>query len=117
MGDEFGDGAGGVRIVKGGTVSTTDLSTGTALPETDTYKTYGSSSNLWGETWTSDDINGSTFGFVISIVGYQGPTGTAPTAQVDHIRITIHYTEASGDTKAQVRSGSINVKSGNIKIQ
>jgi hypothetical protein len=81
-----------VRIVKGGTVGSTDKSNGTGWPATDTYRTYGSSSDLWGETWTSTDINASTFGVVISCTN---TTTSGVEARVDHIRITVHYTEAS----------------------
>ena len=55
-----------VRIVKGGVIGTTDKSITDTWETTDTTKTYGSSSDLWGETWTGDDINATNFGFVIA---------------------------------------------------
>lgn len=86
-----------VRIVKGGTIQTTDLAdTGTIWPITDTYKTYGSSSELWGTTWTDTDINSSTFGVVISASLRGLPGKFFSYAYVDHIRITVHYTEGGG---------------------
>lgn len=77
-----------VRIVKGGTIGSTDKSSLTAWPSSDTYASYGSSSDVWGETWTADDINATTFGAAISVkttAALAGPT-------IDHVRITIHYT-------------------------
>lgn len=85
--------AGGVKIVKGGTIGTTDMvtaSTCTAWTTTDTYVTYGSSASLWGETWTPADINASTFGVVMNATGFTG--GAAPVAKIDHIRMTVYYT-------------------------
>ena len=75
-----------IRIVKGGSVGSTDKSSVTEWPTTDTYKTYGGAADLWGETWSSTDINDSTFGFALSALGVGFGT-----AQVDHIRITVYY--------------------------
>jgi len=53
--------------------------------------TYGGSEDLWGTTWTVDDINGSGFG--AGLVGYIDATGgAAVTAYVDYMRITVYYT-------------------------
>ena len=75
------------RIVKGGSIGSTEKATGTSVPDTDAYITFGSSSDLWGETWTDSDINGSTFGFA-----YSSTSSKAATLSVDHIRVTVHYT-------------------------
>lgn len=84
-----------VRIVKGGTIGSTDKSAGGKWPGTDpnSYDTYGSNSNLWGETWTETDINSSTFGFAIS-GNRQGGGGTTCYPAIDHIRITVYYSSA-----------------------
>jgi hypothetical protein len=55
------------RIVKSdGNIGSTEKATQTNITTTDTYYIYGGSSDLWGETWTAEDINDSDFGFVIS---------------------------------------------------
>ena len=83
---------GNVRIVKGGTISTTNLSgTTNAIISTQSYQSLGNSTNLWGETWTVDDINASTFGVVVSITDTDSAIRNY---QVDHIRITVYYTDA-----------------------
>lgn len=82
-----------VRIVKGGVIGATDRSDATSWGTTDAYTTYGSASDLWGETWAVADINGSTFGVVISCTSGLGPDTTA---QIDHIRITVNYTPTGG---------------------
>lgn len=78
-----------VRIVKGGTVGSTDKADGaTEWPTTDGTATYGSSSDKWGETWTRTDINATDFGMVLAST--DGGGSGAP--EVDHISITVHYT-------------------------
>ena len=80
-----------VLIIKGGVIGSTDKAdTVNVWPLTDTYKSYGSSSELWGETWTPADINDSGFGFVISATGFADVSSAK--ADVDHIRITVYYT-------------------------
>jgi hypothetical protein len=77
-----------VRIVKGGVIGATDKSSGTNWPTTEAYQSYGSSTDLWGETWTPADINSSNFGFVISA---RKLAGGAQAERVNHIQITVHY--------------------------
>lgn len=81
-----------VKIVKGGTIGTTNKLSADIWPTTDAYKTYGGATDLWGETWTSTDINATNFGMVILAT----LDTLDETASVDHIRITINYTETGG---------------------
>jgi hypothetical protein len=76
-----------VRIVKGGTIQSTDLSSDIAWPFSDAYTTYGGASELWGTTWTPANINASNFGFAIACEGVTGAGG----CMIDHIRITVYY--------------------------
>ena len=80
-----------VKIVKGGTVGSTNKAIGGYWSTTDTYISYGGSSDLWGETWSDSDINATDFGVVFSptVTGGKG----AGVANVDHIRVTVYYTE------------------------
>jgi hypothetical protein len=78
-----------VRIVKDGSIGSTDKSNGTAWG-IGSLVTYGGSSDLWGESWTAEDINDPTFGAVIS--AQLGASGSN-TAQVDYCKITVYYTE------------------------
>ena len=55
------------KIVKSdGSIGTTNKAIGTELDSSDTYRTYGSSTEKWGETWSNTDVNDSDFGFVFS---------------------------------------------------
>jgi len=81
-----------VKIIKGGTASGDEKASGTIWPASDTYQTYGTASDKWGLTWTSTDINASNFGLSISA----GDFIALPwIGQIDHIRLTVHYTPAS----------------------
>lgn len=95
-----------VRLIIGGSLSGDNkANTGISWPTTDTYTSYGGASDLWGLTPTVSDVNGSDFGIAISgQITISGPASI--TGSVDHVRITVHYTEAAAGgqpiTKRQV---------------
>lgn len=78
-----------VSLVRAGVVETTNRrKTGMWPVEWATF-TYGGTSDLWGASWTPDDINDANFGFVInaSVSG-----NTAIIAGVIPLSITVYYT-------------------------
>lgn len=89
-----------LKLVKGGVIGGTDKTTVDTWPLSDTYVSSGSSSDLWGETWTAADINASDFGFSISA---KNTGSSAQTIYLDHIRITVYYTLTAG-TMTNVQS-------------
>ena len=97
-----------VRIVKGGSIGSTDKSIGTDYPSDYAYASYGASDNLWGETWTAEDINLSTFGVAISSVIYLA------SAYIDHIRITVYYSTAPTTRTVYTRVASIEGRGGYV---
>lgn len=82
-----------VRIVKGGTISGNDYAISTTYSTAYTYYTYGSSSDLWGLSWTDSDINASTFGIAFSV---KKTTGKVNQVNADAARITVYYTTGGG---------------------
>ena len=99
-----------VRLVKGGVIGSTNKTLG-VYPTTDTYKMAGTNSYLWGTTWTPSDINNSNFGITISTA--QDTSGTR-IISVDHIRVTVFYTETivspisvKFNSSAQIKSNLI----------
>ena len=76
-----------VRIVKGGSIGSTDRSDVNPWPTTDTVVLYGGATDLWGETWTAADINNANFGVAIS--GKDSISGAL--LQVDTFEITVFY--------------------------
>ncbi len=72
---------------------------------TSTYSTYGGSSDLWGSTWTPAVINSTGFGLAFKA---RNTVATGQAANVDHIRITVFYTNTSiGINEIQSQSSDI----------
>lgn len=86
-----------VQLLKAGTGTGDNKAAGGSWPTSLTYSTYGGSSDLWGTTWTVSDVNDINFG--VLLVANSTPGGTA---NVDHMRITVYYTDASTGGKCSV---------------
>lgn len=78
-----------VKIVKNGVILGTEKKLAVEWPTSRAYAIYGSSTDLWGTTWTSSDLNANNFGVAIS-ANLSGEN-VMPNANIDHIRITIYY--------------------------
>ena len=82
-------------LLKEGTVAGSDRADlTTCWPEGMTEASYGSPSDLWGTTWSAEDINSPGFGVSLSVT--QNGAG-ARIAYVDYISITVTYTPAGPD--------------------
>lgn len=81
-----------VRLVKGGTIQTTDRSDPGIWPDFAEYLPRGGEADLWGDTWSAEDINDSGFGVAIA-----GSGGFFISGMIDHVRITVHYTAEAAD--------------------
>lgn len=79
-------------VVKGHLVKNGIIQTGyfdsVGLPGSEGYRLMGGAADLWGNTWTADDINNGSFGIAIYGDGsiYGGDLA------VDHIQISVYYT-------------------------
>ena len=75
--------------------STNKADTVNSWETADTVKSYGSSSDKWGETWTAEDINDADFGcyFNFLVEGRLDPLYNN-VGYIDHVRCTVYYTEA-----------------------
>lgn len=94
-----------VKIIKSdGTYGSTDKKSASLWPTVEAYASYGSSSDMWGESWTPWDINQVGFGVAIS-----ASATLASTAEIDHVRITVTYTEPNypGNSAPFVRCGNL----------
>jgi MSHA biogenesis protein MshQ len=85
-----------VRIVKGGTIGTKDLSTTTGYTTTVVTEAHGSAAELWGQTWTAADVNLANFGAAFSAARYNlTSTGSGSrTVSVDAISIIVNYADS-----------------------
>lgn len=79
-----------VRLVKGGSVTGNNNASGSGWTGSETTATYGSSSDLWGTTWTPAEINSENFGVAIS-AEISGLLGVFLSADIDNVRITVYY--------------------------
>lgn len=103
-----------VKSIKGGTIGGNNNGTGADLPASDTYVSFGSSSDLWGQTWSHSDINASNFGFAFS-PGRTGPPSA--TARIDHSRATVYYTVGSTYTlTAAVGACSLSGQAASLEV-
>lgn len=102
-----------VKIVKAGSESGTNKASVVVWPTSDAYITYGGSTDKWGLTWTPANINASNFGVSLSCL-YDAGEGYF-WAYVDHVRITVYYTEAAG-TNMKVNIGDVFKDVDEIKI-
>lgn len=86
------------RIVKAGAIgSDTSNDSSSTLPSSDTVQTIGTPTSLWGQTWSYTDINASTFGVALAC---QGPIFASGSADIDHVQLTVYYTQTSPTIQA-----------------
>jgi hypothetical protein len=83
----------GVRLIKGGVMGQSDRSSpmpwsGPELSNVD----YGGATDLWGATWTPEDVNAPDFGVALS-AAYTQSAGNGR-AYVDIVYVTVSYTLA-----------------------
>jgi len=81
------------KLVVGGSVVGDNKSLGTNFGYPDHYRSYGSSSDVWGNSLTPDIINSSDFGFAVSAKSKVYGTRTREDTNIDYITITVYYTE------------------------
>lgn len=78
-------------VLSSGSLGSSNKSAGATWPNSDAYATFGSSTDVWSETLKPINVNDINFGVVIS----GAATLFAGTAQIDHVRMTVHYTQLS----------------------
>ncbi len=78
-----------VRLLRKGTVLSTDRAEGSLLGMFDTDATYGNETDLWGTAWAPKDF-GIDFGVAIAM--QRGQTGSTTAGKIDNIQVTVYYT-------------------------
>lgn len=79
-----------IYIVKAGTEQGTNKAGVAYWSTTESYVSYGGTTDKWGLTWAASQINASNFGVSVNIRNSEEES--SDTAYVDHIRITVYYT-------------------------
>ena len=79
-----------VQLLKTGGLVGSNLAVATAWKTTEQQARYGSSTALWGTTWTPADVNSRNFGLAFAVQG--SAVGASATARIDHIIVNVYYT-------------------------
>lgn len=79
-----------VRLIKGGTITGNNYATSTKWTSSSSYYSYGGGTDKWGTTWSVADINSANFGVAFS-AQISGLVSLFPSANIDHIRITVYF--------------------------
>lgn len=79
-----------IQLLKNGTAVGTNKAASAAWPVADAIKTYGSSTDLWGESWTAADINDTDFGVIVAA---KNTGGGSEDARIDHVQIKVYSAE------------------------
>ena len=79
-----------VRLVKGGVIGASDRISSFNWPSTNTTRVHGTSTDLWGDTWTIAEINAAGFG--VAVAAQRSSNSATPiAARIDNLRITVYY--------------------------
>lgn len=84
-----------VRIIKNGSITGINHANAASWPGTDAIATYGSSSDVWGVSWTPADINAGNFGIMIAASLSAGLVSVSMSARIDHVSVTVYYLNPS----------------------
>jgi hypothetical protein len=74
-----------IRLVKGGVIGGNDKAANVAYPVADAYRSYGSTSDMWGNTFTPLEINSPDFGVAVAAQRrLAGILGGPTQGRIDH---------------------------------
>jgi hypothetical protein len=85
-----------IQLLKAGSAAGTAKTPGNFWTASDVAETAGSTSDLWGTTWTLAQINASGFGFQMVAEGDNTVGSLDRVLSVNAYSITVTYTTASG---------------------
>lgn len=99
-----------VRLIKAGSVVGTNMgATSTNWPTSETPANYGANNDLWGTSWTIDEIKASNFGVQL-IANFDNYSSRV--ANVDYMQITVTYSVPGNITWYTQSSGGTIVQTG-----
>lgn len=92
-----------VKLRKAGVDVGSAKGPGSVWTTTGTDETWGTSSDLWGTTWTPSDINNSDFGVGVVCEGdFSSGISGARALEVQNYRLTVTYTTRSRAVCSQI---------------
>ncbi len=96
-----------VQLLKAGAATGTNKASATTWGTTSSTITYGSSSDLWGTTWTPAQVNATNFGLRFAA---KNVAAASATASLDYVSVTVTY---KPDTNG-IGTSAIPIKTANI---
>nr|MDD3720651.1 hypothetical protein [Candidatus Gracilibacteria bacterium] len=97
-----------VQLTKDGTTFVgTNMALNANGPTAKTLTTYGGLTNLWGTTWTSNDLLSSNFGVILGYTNNNTILGGSITANVYRVIVTVDYTPNNPPTDITLSNQSI----------
>ena|SRR5271157_3740508 len=90
-----------IHMLKAGSLAGTAKGPGSAWTTPGVTETWGTTSDLWGTTWTPAQINDSGFGFQIVVDDDNTSGSVSRTLSVNDYLVTITYTTVAGVTTSQ----------------
>lgn len=96
----------GLKLLNAGTVVGESKATADNWPAEDAFYTYGSPADLWGASWSPEEINDSSFGVALASISYTCfGNGNATTSYIDFVRITVYFTDVATSVSTLQGSG------------
>ena len=92
-----------VVLYNNGVRTVTDKASNSDWGSSDAIASYGGSGDLWSASWAATDINNAKFGVAFSAHHHQSVSGTH-SANVDHINVTVYYSDTTEPTVSTVDS-------------
>jgi len=102
--------------INGGTFVKFDNKKQGFWPNVDTYSVYGSSTDLWGRTWTPAQINAAEFGVNLKARCVVKIGGGFPLS-VDHVKITVYYSTTADENRVCFATRSLELRSDGVYRQ
>lgn len=98
-----------IQMLKGGNLIGTLKASGDIRNTSPSTLTFGGSSDLWGTTWTANDINASNFG--VQIIAFLGSTPQTRIFSVRNVKITV-FTTGGPTISVSGSAGSLSAVTG-----
>jgi hypothetical protein len=93
-----------VQLLKAGSLVGTNLGNTSNLGTTEGTRFFGSTTNLWGATWTAEEINSPNFGLAIRALGTTATTNRI--ANVDNVTVQVTWALPVPPSYAYENSGT-----------
>lgn len=96
----------GFQLLKAGVLAGTDKAPNLSFTGSLTVHNYGSSTDLWGTTWTPAEINSTGFGLALYV---GGTFAGGAVIDVDYMQVTVYYSQVISGTAVLSRAVALSM--------